>query len=212
MTGYPPEITERQVDDPEQARSGWVGEAGPPSQPIVVVDADPSWPIWFADEAARIGALLGGVAISIEHVGSTSVPDLPAKPIIDIDVLVADSSAEDGYVSVLERAGYRHVLREPWWNGHRMLVGPGGRFNLHVFPSGAPEPVRHLLFRDWLRSHPDDRQLYADAKLRLADETATNPEAYNLAKNTVIDDIYSRIFAVPPESHPSWARSSHRYR
>lgn len=204
MMVYPPEITERHVGTAEQQIAGWVGGATPPSQPIVIVDPDAAWPSWFATEAARIVELLGDTAIRIEHVGSTSIPGLPAKPIIDIDLQVADSAAEDTYVPQLVQSGYRLVLREPWWNGHRMLIGPEGRFNLHVFPVGAPEPLRHLLFRDWLRSHPDDRDLYASIKRDLADSTAANPGDYNLAKNTVIDEIYTRIFSVPPEAHPAW--------
>jgi GrpB-like predicted nucleotidyltransferase (UPF0157 family) len=206
MVDYPLEITERQVGTAEQHIAGWVGGATPASQPIVIVDPDVAWPSWFKAEAARIVELLGETVIRIEHVGSTSVPGLPAKPIIDIDMQVADSAAEDTYVPPLARSEYRLVLREPWWNGHRMLVGPDGRFNLHVFPVGAPEPLRHLLFRDWLRSHPDDRELYASVKRELAESTAANPEAYNLAKNTVIDEIYARIFSAPPESHPAWPR------
>jgi GrpB-like predicted nucleotidyltransferase (UPF0157 family) len=207
MPLYPPEITERHVGTPEQQILGRVGGAAPAAQPVVIVDPDPAWPSWFAAEAARVAEVLGDVVVRIEHVGSTSVPGLPAKPIIDIDLQIADSAAEDTYVPPLVRAGYRLVLREPWWNGHRMLVGPDGRVNLHVFPVGAPEPLRHLLFRDWLRSHPDDRDLYASTKRELAGSTATNPESYSLAKNTVIDAIYLRIFSVPPESHPAWPRS-----
>jgi GrpB-like predicted nucleotidyltransferase (UPF0157 family) len=93
------------------------------------------------------------------------------------------------------RSGYRLVLREPWWYGHRMLVSPAADVNLHVWPRDAPEPIRHRLFRDWLRSHPQDRDLYATAKQRLARDTADRPDHYSLAKNDVIDDIYTRIFA-----------------
>lgn len=204
MGDYPREIIERDVGDTEEPGAGWVGGPKPPPQPVVIVEPDPDWPSWYRAEAARIVELVGDVAVRIEHVGSTSVPSLPAKPIIDIDLQVADSAAEDSYVPRLEPAGYRLVLREPWWNGHRMLNDPDGRFNLHVFPVGAPEPLRHLLFRDWLRSHPGDRELYASAKRELAATTADDPEAYSLAKNTVIDDIYARIFSVPPTSHPAW--------
>jgi GrpB-like predicted nucleotidyltransferase (UPF0157 family) len=207
MSRYPTEITERQVGDDEQLVAGWVGGAQPAARPIVVVDPDLSWPAQFKDAAGHIVELLGDVVVRIEHVGSTSVPELPAKPIIDIDLQVADSAAENGYVPALEAAGYRLVLREPWWNGHRMLVAPDDGVNLHVFPVGAPEPLRHLLFRDWLRTHPDDRDLYASTKRRLAETTAESPADYNLAKNTVIDAIYERIFNVPPESHPSWPKN-----
>ena len=207
MPKYPSEITERHVGDADQQAAGWVGGPKPPLQPIVIVEPDPAWPAWYEAEAARVAEVLGAVVLRIEHVGSTSVPGLPAKPIIDIDVQVADSADEDSYVPALVRSGYKLVLREPWWNGHRMLVGPDGRFNLHVFPAGAPEPLRHLLFRDWLRSHPQDRDLYASAKRDLAESTAEDPESYNLAKNTVIDDIYTRIFSVPPTEHPAWPRA-----
>jgi GrpB-like predicted nucleotidyltransferase (UPF0157 family) len=170
----------------------------------VIVDPDPSWPAEYERESARILAALGELVVRIEHVGSTSVPGLPAKPIVDIDVQVSDSSDEDAYVPALREAGYRHVLREPWWNGHRMLVRADGGVNLHVFQAGSPEPLRHLLFRDWLRSHPGDRDLYAAAKRRLAVETADDPDSYNLDKNAVIDDIYSRVFSVAPQQHPAW--------
>lgn len=201
---YPPEITERDIGDAENPGAGWVGGPKAPPHPVVIVEPDPDWPAWYTAEAARIREALGDLAVRIEHVGSTSVPGLPAKPIIDIDLQVADSAAEDGYVPRLAEYGYRLVLREPWWNGHRMLNDPDGRVNLHVFPVGAPEPLRHLLFRDWLRSHPDDRELYASTKRELAASTAEDPEAYSLAKNAVIDAIYTRIFSVPPASHPAW--------
>jgi len=138
MSLYPREVTQRQVGDPDQLAAGWVGGAKPPDQPIVIVEPDAAWPAEFAIAADRVRSLLGDTALRIEHVGSTSVPGLPAKPIIDIDLHVADTAAEDAYVPVLEKEGYRLVLREPWWNGHRMLVGPNGRVNLHVFPADAP--------------------------------------------------------------------------
>ena len=207
---YPPEITERQFGDPATP-PGWVG-AAPPSRPIELSEPDPAWPARFAAEAARIAEALGAAALRIEHVGSTSVPGLPAKPIIDIDVQIADTEDEEAYLPPLEQSGFRLILREPWWNGHRMLVpadpaDPADTaVNLHIFPAGAPEPLRHLLFRDWLRAHPEDRDLYAATKRSLADSTADRPNDYSLAKNTVIDDIYTRIFSAPPESHPAWPR------
>lgn len=201
---YPPQLVERHVGDEDHQIARWVGDNEPPTEPIVIVEPDPEWPTEYSRAAAGIGEALGSLILRMEHVGSTSVPGLPAKPIIDIDVQVADSSDEGAYVSALEAAGYRHVLREPWWNGHRMLVRDDGGVNLHVFQCGSPEPLRHLLFRDWLRTHDDDRELYAAAKRRLAVETAEDPDSYNLDKNTVIDDIYTRIFAAPPRSHPSW--------
>jgi GrpB-like predicted nucleotidyltransferase (UPF0157 family) len=86
----------------------------------------------------------------VEHVGSTAVVGLPAKPVIDIDLTVADSVDEAAYVPALEGVGFRLVIREPWWHEHRCLVHDDPRCNLHVFSPGAPEPVRHRIFRDWL--------------------------------------------------------------
>jgi GrpB-like predicted nucleotidyltransferase (UPF0157 family) len=202
---YPIEIITRVWD--EDTPDPWVGDAGPRTEPIVIVEPDPAWAARYEVEAARIREALGDLVVRIEHVGSTSVPGLPAKPIVDIDVQVPDSSDEAAYLPALTAAGYRHVLREPWWNGHRMLVAADDGVNLHVFQAGAPEPLRHLLFRDWLRTHPDDLALYARTKRELAQSTAESPADYNFAKNVVIDDIYERIFSVPPETHESWPRS-----
>lgn len=204
VSQYPREIVERQLGRVEPEDAGWVNGATPPHDPIVIEESDPLWSEWFATESARLRDALGAVAMRLEHVGSTSVPGLPAKPIIDMDLQVADTEDEDSYVRPLEPLGYRLTLRQPWWNGHRMLVGGDDRFFLHVFPVGTPEPLRHLLFRDWLRTHRDDRELYGDVKRKLAIETAQNPNDYSLAKNEVIDEIYARIFSVPPQAHPAW--------
>lgn len=203
---YPDHLTQRQLDDEKHMAAARVDGDSPLSDPIVIVESAPDWPDRFNEHAEAISQALTDVALRIEHVGSTSVPGLPAKPIIDIDAHVADSSAEQHYVPALQAIGYRMVIREPWWNGHRMLVTPqeAGRVNLHVFPADAPEPLRHLLFRDWLRSHPKDRERYAAAKRELARSTAGHPADYNLAKNEVIDEIFAHIFSAPPSQHPSW--------
>lgn len=201
---YPAELTRRHVDGDDVGRTPFVRDDWPPTTPIEIVEPDPAWPARFEQLRGRLAGALGDVARRIEHVGSTSVPGLPAKPIIDVDVHVQDTEAEEAYVPALERMGATLVIREPWWNGHRMLITPGGAANVHVFPADAPEPLRHLLFRDWLRTHPADRELYARAKRDLAVSTAESPVDYNLAKNEVIDDIYGRVFAVEPASHPAW--------
>ena len=76
-----------------------------------------------------------------------------------------------------------------------MLISSTEDVHLHIWPAGAPEPLRHRLFRDWLRAHPEDRELYAATKRRLARTTVDRPGDYNLAKNEVIDEIFTRIFA-----------------
>jgi GrpB-like predicted nucleotidyltransferase (UPF0157 family) len=148
----------------------------------------------FDEQARTIRQALAGQKIAIEHVGSTAVPGLAAKPIIDIDLIVADSAAEATYVPHLERTGFRLVLREPFWHQHRMLTRTDPAVNLHVFSPNAPEHIRHLIFRDWLRTHPSDRVLYETAKRTIAAKTVAAPADYNLAKNPIIDEIYGRAF------------------
>lgn len=193
---YPPEITRRLRSTPEQMRAAWVGGSPPTPQPIVLAPYDPRWPELFDEQAETIRRALADRALTIEHIGSTAVPGLDAKPIIDIDLIVTDSGDEPAYVPDLERAGYRLVLREPYWHGHRMLTRAAPAVNLHVFGPNAPEHLRHMIFRDWLRNHPEDRDLYRAVKQSLAVSTAGSPGEYNLAKNTVIDEIYGRAFGL----------------
>jgi GrpB-like predicted nucleotidyltransferase (UPF0157 family) len=200
MAQYPREITQRFHGTPEQMAAALVGEPPATWQSIIIEDYDPAWADRFAAASSLLDEALSGLILAIEHVGSTSVPGLPAKPIIDIDLLIGDTADESRYLPALEELGYRLVLREPWWYGHRMLVSPAEDVHLHVWPSGAPEPVRHRLFRDWLRAHPADRDLYAATKRRLARDTVHRPGDYSLAKNDVIDDIYVRIFAASNET------------
>jgi GrpB-like predicted nucleotidyltransferase (UPF0157 family) len=195
LAEYPKEITQRFLGSPEQNAIALVGERPARWDHIVIEEYDPAWVDWFAAAASLLGEALGGLVIVIEHVGSTSVPGLPAKPVIDIDLLIDDTADESRYAPALEALGYRLVLREPWWFGHRMHVSPAEDVHLHLWPGDAPEPIRHRLFRDWLRSHREDRDLYAATKRRLARDTADQPGDYSLAKNDVIDDIYARIFA-----------------
>jgi GrpB-like predicted nucleotidyltransferase (UPF0157 family) len=190
MAEYPQDVRKR-FDD-EAGRSGLVGEPPKRWQSIVIEDYDPAWPQRFAVERDRLDGAVD--PFGIEHVGSTSVPGLAAKPIIDIDMIVEDTADESRFIPPLEEFGYRLVLREPWWFGHRLLVNADEDVHLHVWPRDAAEPVRHRLFRDWLRTHPDDRDLYASTKRRLARDTADRPNDYTLAKNEVIDQIFARIF------------------
>jgi GrpB-like predicted nucleotidyltransferase (UPF0157 family) len=189
-----PRLVERIVSTQEELDAAWV-DGPPPAGPVVLVDYDPAWPDLFERESARLRELLGDTVIAIEHVGSTSVPGLAAKPIVDIDLVVPDSADEDAYLPRLVSAGYRLTVREPNWHEHRMFKGPDTDINLHVFPPGCPETVRHTVFRDWLRTHPDDRDRYAAVKRAIATQ-APDVRAYSEAKNDVIDDIYRRAFAV----------------
>jgi GrpB-like predicted nucleotidyltransferase (UPF0157 family) len=135
---------------------------------IVIVDYDPAWPKRFCQEAAKIRSTLGEVALHIEHIGSTSVPGLAAKPIVDILLVVEDSGNETSYVPALEDAGYILRVREPDFHEHRMLRTAENDVHVHVFSPGSPEIGRYLLLRDHLREDAEDRKLYAQTKRDLA--------------------------------------------
>jgi GrpB-like predicted nucleotidyltransferase (UPF0157 family) len=176
---------------PPPGESPWVG-GSTPARDIEIVPSDPAWPDVFQTLAATIAHALGDRALSIEHVGSTSVAGLPAKPIIDIDLVVADSGDEGSYVPALEAAGFALRVREPWWYGHRCLAHAVPRCNLHVFSPDCPEAARHLIFRDWLRQDAGDRRRYADAKCAAAAEANERGEhvmQYNARKQDVIRQI-----------------------
>ena len=162
-----------------------------PSQ-VKIMDYDPLWPEVFRHEAERLGVLLGCRALQIEHTGSTSVPGLAAKPIIDILLVVADSSDEQAYVPILERAGYSLRIREPNWYEHRMFKGPVADINLHAFSDGCPEIDRILRFRDWLRGNSADRDLYERTKRNLAEKEWADVQDYADAKTAVIQEILAR--------------------
>ena len=174
------------------------GELEPPAAPVRVVDYDPAWPEVFRAEAARIRGALGERALLLEHAGSTSVPGLAAKPVIDIVLAVADSSAEAAYASALETAGYRLRIREPEWHEHRLFQGREDRVNLHVFPEGCPEIGRMLRFRDWLRSNAADRDLYARTKRELAQRDWKSVQEYADAKADVVAEILARAEDLRP--------------
>jgi len=188
-----PRLTERIESTPEEIEAAYIG-GRPPSAPVTIEEYDPAWPDLFAREAARIRSILGDTVRSIEHVGSTAVPGLAAKPIIDIDLVVPDSADEPAYVPAMEAAGYRLYIREPNWHEHRLFKGPDTNINLHVFSPGIPETTRHLVFRDWLRGNDDDRALYESAK-RVAAAESADVYAYNGHKEPTIDAIYQRAFA-----------------
>ena len=162
------------------------------SAKIRIVDYDPQWPELFRREAERIRAVLGDRAMRIEHVGSTSVPGLPAKPVIDIDLAVENSADENAYVPALEAAGYVLRHREANWHEHRMFKGPDTDINLHVFSQGCPEIDRMLLFRDWLRANPADRDLYLRTKLALAQREWESVQKYADAKAEIVEEIIGR--------------------
>jgi GrpB-like predicted nucleotidyltransferase (UPF0157 family) len=186
------------VDD-ESIRAATIGDLRPYAVKVVVEDYNPAWPSWFESDRAAIVAALGERALRVEHTGSTSVPGLPAKPIIDILLLVADTADEPAYVPALERAGFRLRIREPEWLEHRVLRrrvedGDPHDVNLHVLSPryAATEIERMLGFRDWLRTHDEDRDYYAAVKRELAKRDWKYVQNYADAKTEVIKEIHAR--------------------
>jgi GrpB-like predicted nucleotidyltransferase (UPF0157 family)/RimJ/RimL family protein N-acetyltransferase len=190
---------------PPPGADSWVGGTSR-AVGIEIAEPDPGWPRQYDDIAARIRQALGWRALQLEHVGSTSVPGLAAKPIIDIDLTVADPGREADYVPALERIGFRLVIREPWWYGHRALRLDTPLCNLHVFGFDSPELVRHRIFRDWLTGNPAERDRYAAVKREAAAAANARGEhvmQYNARKQQVIREIYRRAFAAAGLLEPS---------
>ncbi|MCH7342003.1 GrpB family protein [Pelomonas sp. CA6] len=185
------EITRFELGDPTE--NPWV-LGRPRVESIEVQPHDPSWLSTFRELGQALAAALSERARAIEHVGSTAVPGLAAKPVIDIDLIVEDPDDEDAYLPALQSLGYVLTVRERSWYGHRMLRLEAPRAHVHVFGRRCPEHVRHLLFRDWLREHPEERERYAEAKQR-ARVGVDTAQAYNQRKEAVVRDIYRRIFA-----------------
>lgn len=170
-----------------------LGERKPLNGTIFIQEYDPTWPDQYQAEEKKIVTALSGQEIVLQHVGSTSVPGLCAKPILDILLVVEDSTQETRYVPALEEAGYVLRIREPDWYQHRMFKGTAPAVNLHVFSRGCEEAQRMLDFRDWLRTHPKDRDLYAAEKRRLAQKTWTYVQNYADAKSEVVAEIFRHI-------------------
>jgi GrpB-like predicted nucleotidyltransferase (UPF0157 family) len=191
-------VTDRTTSRPpmskDQIEAMTVGSIEPLAGPITFVEYDPSWPDLYAREERRIRSVLGDRVIRIEHTGSTSVPGLAAKPVIDITMLVADVNDEAAFVPDLEAAGYTVRIREfePDWYDHRVFKGPDTNVNLHVFSDGCVEIDRMVGFRDWLRSHDDDRQLYERTKRHLIKRDWAYVQNYADAKTEVVEEIVAR--------------------
>ena len=169
-----------------------IGGAEPLTRPIEICEYDPEWPRLYEREEERIRSILGERVRRIEHVGSTSVPGLPAKPVVDIILEVPDSSDEPSYAADLEAAGYPLRIREPDWYEHRVFKGPDTNVNLHVFTEGCEEVDVMVRFRDHLRRDEADRNLYADAKRELAAREWKYMQQYADAKTSIVHEILGR--------------------
>lgn len=192
----PREIMEHKPSQPPPGQSTFL-PGKEPVPGVQVVRYDPTWPQKYRELEELVRNALGDRVLEIDHVGSTAVPGLAAKPVIDIALIVADSADEAAWVPDLEAKDFDLVIREPWWYEHRALVHPQPRCNLHVYGPEAAEPVRQRIFRDWLTEHPDDLALYQQAKLESAEAANAAGEhvmQYNSRKEQVIRNIYARAF------------------
>jgi GrpB-like predicted nucleotidyltransferase (UPF0157 family) len=176
----------------DELETSVIGGRPPHDDTILLVEYDPAWPALFQREADRIRAVLGPAALNVEHAGSTSVPGLAAKPIIDVVLTVADSADEASYVPPMEAAGYVLRIREPDWYEHRAFKGPDTDANIHVFSAGCVEIDRMLRFRDHLRADAADRELYERTKRELAGRRWKYVQHYADAKSEVVAEIMSR--------------------
>jgi GrpB-like predicted nucleotidyltransferase (UPF0157 family) len=176
----------------EYLRTVTIGERKPHNNTVHLAPYDPNWPLLFERLASRIRNALSGKVILLEHVGSTSVPDLSAKPVIDMVLAVVDSADEPSYIPPLEAEGFVLRIREPDRFDHRFLKAPDGNGNLHVFSANCGEIDRMLTFRNWLRIHSTDRRFYEKIKHELATRIWNDIQNYADAKSEVIEEILMR--------------------
>jgi GrpB-like predicted nucleotidyltransferase (UPF0157 family) len=169
---------------------------------IRIVPYDCDWPPRFEDEAARIRDALAGLAVRIEHVGSTAVPRLAAKPVIDIQVSVAKLEGPGVYVAPLARIGYSHIALGPSDLVYPYFQKPAewpSTHHVHLCAAGSELERRHLAFRDYLRGHPETAARYVDLKRALAAQhdgaTLESRERYSLAKSQFVDSVLKQAFS-----------------
>ncbi|KQO11251.1 hypothetical protein ASF06_00840 [Agreia sp. Leaf244] len=171
---------------------------GPEALTVALSEYDDRWRGIYREHRQRILTAVGAVDVDIEHIGSTSVPGLAAKPIIDIVVAVDDITAEEDYLDALLAAGYELRVREP---GHRLVRTPSRDVHVHIYERGAPAIDEYLLLRDHLRSDATDRGLYEQTKRQLLSRQWGDMNDYADAKTDVIAAIKERAKAarVDPE-------------
>lgn len=161
---------------------------------VKLVPYDPNWPQQYEAERCFILEVVGEKILSIDHIGSTSVPGLGAKAIIDIIVGVADKKTADEILEVMKPLGYIHVSRgvEPDWFYCACHIAGEVRFHLHVVKYGSDFHLKHIIFRDWLRVHPEDVRRYYELKVDLAERYGQDMVVYANAKTDFIKSIVEK--------------------
>jgi GrpB-like predicted nucleotidyltransferase (UPF0157 family) len=174
----------------EKLPTGLIG--GSEKRAIEIVAYDPRWVGKFQEHARRIRAAVEDRALGVEHIGSTSVPGLGAKAIVDVLLVVRNSADEVAYLPAMEAAGYVLRVREPEFEEHRMFRTPERDVHVHVFSEGSKEIARYLDFRDHLRRNEEDRKRYEDLKRTLAKRDWENMDAYAAAKGELIEELIAK--------------------
>jgi GrpB-like predicted nucleotidyltransferase (UPF0157 family)/predicted N-acetyltransferase YhbS len=192
-TPGPANEPDKPLTSDQNPTTGLIG--GPEKRPIEIVDYDPQWPAKYQEHAGRIKEAIGDSASQIEHIGSTSVPSLGAKPIIDILLVVKNAAKEKDYLPSLEALGYVLRVREPDFDEHRMFRTPERDVHVHVFSEGSTEIARYLSFRDQLRRDESDRKNYEALKRELAARDWPHMDAYAEAKGEFIESIIAKARA-----------------
>lgn len=164
-----------------------------PTSPVTIQESDAAWSRVFEAIRLRIAVALEGIAAAFEHVGSTAVPGLAAKPIIDIDVLLISASDLPSAIEKLTRLGYEH-RGDLGVAGREAFKPPAGDFphHLYVCPPDSQAYRRHLAFRDYLRLHPDEARAYAQLKRELAAKFGEDRDAYTQAKSSFVEEVLRR--------------------
>jgi GrpB-like predicted nucleotidyltransferase (UPF0157 family) len=168
------------------------------ANPVVIVDYDPSWPDTFQQLRDRLAATLGPLVVAIEHVGSTAVPGLAAKPVIDLDVVIADHADLPAVIQQLRPLGYHHE-GDLGVSGREAFTTPADAppHHLYICAVGTPALDRHLAFRDALRADPGLADAYGDLKRTLAARLRHDRTAYTEAKSAFVE----RVLAASPRPH-----------
>lgn len=168
-------------------------------EPVIIADYDPQWPLMYEQEKAKILSVTGDWVVAIEHVGSTAVPGIGAKPTIDILVGVRSLSDAEKCIAPLENIGYEyiseHEARMPWERFFRKGPRGAGTHHLHMQEVNCEDWQRLILFRDYLRTHPDVAKEYYHLKREFAATYGTNREGYNMAKTAFVDSVVARARA-----------------
>jgi GrpB-like predicted nucleotidyltransferase (UPF0157 family) len=169
---------------------------------IVIVDYDPAWPEAFRRLGTRLRAALGPLALRIDHIGSTSVPGLAAKPVLDVQISVASLEPVGTYLPALELVGFRWRADNPERTKRYFREASGPRTHIHVRAAGSWSEQFALLMRDYLRAHPEEAASYAALKRELADRLGTDRHAYTEAKDPF---IWALMFRANTWTQTGWA-------